>query len=251
MSDDIIKKFIAFETFLPMSNRVRGELLREWRLANNLETGVLARKAILSQGQILQLESGETSLFYSQAVQEKAARKVAVLLGGDPDLVIRADEKSKADALNQPTVVDALIELRKRQGHSVASAWRLSPSLWGTLALLILGGVGVMGIAAQFNEGIPRLSIGFFENSKAPVVKNSDASLVPEPLVQPQTTLQPQAPNPPATLLPQPQVTDSKPEVMRNVPKVQIAVTIENPVVLPELTLLTTEQSDEAQSNSR
>jgi hypothetical protein len=38
---------------------------------------------------------------------------------------------------------------------------------------------------------------------------------------------------------------------MRNVPKVQIAVTIENPVVLPELTLLTTERSDEAQSNSR
>jgi transcriptional regulator with XRE-family HTH domain len=114
MSDDIIKKFIAFETFLPMSNRVRGELLREWRLANHLETGVLARKAILSQGQILQLESGETSLFYSQAIQEKAARKVAVLLGGDPDLVIRADETSKADDLTQPTVVDALIELKKR-----------------------------------------------------------------------------------------------------------------------------------------
>jgi hypothetical protein len=102
-----------------------------------------------------------------------------------------------------------------------------------------------MGIAAQFNEGIPRLRIGIFENSKAPVVKNSDASLAPEPLVQSQ------AATPPATLLQQPQVTDSKPEVMRNVPKVQIAVTIENPVVLPELTLLTTEQSDEAQSNSR
>jgi len=234
-----------------MSNRVRGELLREWRLANHLETGVLARKAILSQGQILQLESGETSLFYSQAIQEKAARKVAVLLGADPDLVIRADETSKADALNQPTVVDALIELKKRQGHSVASAWRLSPSRWGALALLFLGGIGVMGIAAQFNEGTPRFSIGIFENSKAPVVKNSDPSWVPEPLVQPQASVQSQAPIPPATLLAQPQVTERKPEATGSASKVQIAVTVETPAVLPEITLLTTEQSDETQSNSR
>jgi len=100
-----------------MSNRVRGELLREWRLANNLETGVLARKAILSKGQILQLESGETSLFYSQAIQEKAARKVALLLGGDPDLVIKADEPIDAVAQTQPTVVDALIQLKMSQDH--------------------------------------------------------------------------------------------------------------------------------------
>jgi|LauGreDrversion4_1035100.scaffolds.fasta_scaffold232475_1 hypothetical protein len=232
-----------------MSNRVRGELLREWRLANNLETGVLARKAILSKGQILQLESGETSLFYSQAIQEKAARKVALLLGGNPDLVIRADEPIDADA--QPTVVDALIQLKKRQGHAVASAWRLSPSLWGALALLILAGVGVAGITLQFNEVIPRLTIGIFENSNASVVKNSAPSFVPETLEQPQATLQSQTANPLSALLPQPKVAESKPEAMRSAPKVQNAVMVENPVVLPEITLPNTEQSDEAQSNNR
>jgi transcriptional regulator with XRE-family HTH domain len=232
-----------------MSNRVRGELLREWRLANNLETGALARKAILSKGQILQLESGETSLFYSQAIQEKAARKVALLLGGNPDLVIRADEPIDADA--QPTVVDALIQLKKRQGHAVASAWRLSPSLWGALALLILAGVGVAGITLQFNEVIPRLTIGIFENSNASVVKNSAPSFVPETLEQPQATLQSQTANPLSALLPQPKVAESKPEAMRSAPKVQNAVMVENPVVLPEITLPNTEQSDEAQSNNR
>ena len=232
-----------------MSNRVHGELLREWRLANNLETGVLARKAILSKGQILQLESGETSLFYSQAIQEKAARKVALLLGGNPDLVIRADEPIDADA--QPTVVDALIQLKKRQGHAVASAWRLSPSLWGALALLILAGVGVAGITLQFNEVIPRLTMGIFENSNASVVKNSAPSFVPETLEQPQATLQSQTDNPLSALLPQPKVAESKPEAMRSAPKVQNAVMVENPVVLPEITLPTTEQSDEAQSNNR
>jgi len=234
-----------------MSNRVRGELLREWRLVNNLETGVLARKAILSKGQILQLESGETSLFYSQAIQEKAARKVALLLGGDPDLVIKADEPIDAVAQTQPTVVDALIQLKMRQDHSVASAWRLSPSLWGALALLILGSVGVVGIASQFNEVIPRLTMGIFENSNGLVVNNSAAPWMPDALVQPQAALQSRAPIPPTALLPQPKVADRKPEAMRSAPKVQYAVTVENPVVLPEITLLSTEQSDEAQFNNQ
>jgi hypothetical protein len=38
---------------------------------------------------------------------------------------------------------------------------------------------------------------------------------------------------------------------MRSAPKVQYAVTVENPVVLPEITLLSTEQSDEAQFNNQ
>jgi transcriptional regulator with XRE-family HTH domain len=234
-----------------MPNRVRCELLREWRLANNMETGVLARKAILSQGQILQLESGETSLFYSQAIQEKAARKVALLLGGDPDLVIRADEPSNDTALTQPTVVDALIALKKRQGHSVAGGWRFRPSMWGVSALLLVGGVGVMAIAAQFNEVTTRPDMGISEISNTPVLKNTAAPNVPGALEQPQAIQQPQAPNSPSALLLQTQVTDSKPEAARSAPKVQFAVTVENPVVLPEVSWLSTEQSYEAQSNHR
>jgi transcriptional regulator with XRE-family HTH domain len=246
----IIKK-LFFKYFFSMSNRVRGELLREWRLANNMEMGVLAHKAILSRGQILQLESGEASLFYSQAIQEKAARKVAVLLGGDPDLVIRADEPITTDALIQPTVVDALIELKKRQSHLVASGWRLSPSLWGALALLILGGVGVMGTAAQFNEVTPQPAIGISETSNSPVVKNFAPPHMPEAHLQPKATLQSQAPKPSATLLPQHQVKYSKPEAVHSAAMVQYPVTVENPVVLPEVSWLSAEQSYEAQSNNR
>ena len=129
--------------------------------------------------------------------------------------------------------------------------YKRQPSLWGALALLILAGVGVAGITLQFNEVIPRLTIGIFENSNASVVKNSAPSFVPETLEQPQATLQSQTANPLSALLPQPKVAESKPEAMRSAPKVQNAVMVENPVVLPEITLPNTEQSDEAQSNNR
>ena len=225
---------------LLLKNKSHHELVA---FSNNMETGVLARKAILSQGQILQLELGETSLFYSQAIQEKAARKVALLLGGDPDLVIRADEPSDADTQTKPTVVDALIQLKKSQSHAVESRWRLTPSLWGALALIILGGVGVIGIEVMFNEVITRFAIGIFENSNAPAVKNSAASLVPEVLEQPQSKAEEQAPQLPVSLWPQPRVTDSNLEAVRSAPRVQVryAVTVENPVELPDVTLVTTE----------
>jgi transcriptional regulator with XRE-family HTH domain len=71
-----------------MSDRVRAELLYQWRLAQNLDVTVVARKANLSVAQIQQLESQGSSLFYSPAIKEAAARKVALLLGGDPVLVI-------------------------------------------------------------------------------------------------------------------------------------------------------------------
>jgi cellobiose-specific phosphotransferase system component IIB len=74
---------------------------------------------------------------------------------------------------------------------------------------------------------------------------------MPEAHLQPQATLQSQAPKPSATVLLQPQVKYSKPEAVHSAPMVQYPVTVENPVVLPEVSWLSAEQSYEAQSNNR
>lgn len=45
------------------TDRVHGELLREWRESQKLDVSTLATRANLSVAQIKQLESGGTSLF--------------------------------------------------------------------------------------------------------------------------------------------------------------------------------------------
>lgn len=218
-----------------MSNRVRSDLLREWRLAQSMDMDVLARKAILSKGQILQLESGETSLFYSQAIQEKAARKVALLLGGDPALVIREDEPgdaADADALAKPSVVDALIELQERQSQTFSSGMRVGPVVWGLGALLLMAGVSVMGISAQFNAA------NFRPSAEASVKANNPAP-PSEPISSsgPQVQAGKAAPQPSAGLLPAQNAaqrpTEFTPKVSRA--PAPLAEPVEKPVVLPEV----------------
>lgn len=98
----------------PASNRVRGELLREWRFSQNWDVTDLARRANLSIGQIQQLETGGTSLFYSAAIRENAARKVATLLGADPDTVIRSDDVAPAPEAPSQVVHDLVVLSRQR-----------------------------------------------------------------------------------------------------------------------------------------
>lgn len=100
--------------FNPASNRVRGELLREWRFSQNWDVTDLARRANLSIGQIQQLETGGTSLFYSAAIRENAARKVATLLGADPDAVIRTDDVPAAPEAPSQVVQDLVALSRQR-----------------------------------------------------------------------------------------------------------------------------------------
>lgn len=95
------------------SDRVRGELLREWREAQKIDVCTLAGHANLSAAQIQQLESGGSSLFYTASIKEFAARKVATLLGGDPVAVIR---QGPDEAISlEPSVVDELIELSRKK----------------------------------------------------------------------------------------------------------------------------------------
>jgi transcriptional regulator with XRE-family HTH domain len=71
------------------TNHIRGEQLRQLRESQGISVSNLARHVHLSTAQILQLEYGDVlpgkrSMFYSSAIEEIAAMKVANALGADP-----------------------------------------------------------------------------------------------------------------------------------------------------------------------
>lgn len=126
----------------PSTDRVRGELLREWRVSQQCDVTALASRANLSVAQILQLESGGTTLFYTPAIKENAARKVANLLGGDPSSVIRPmDDTAWAGG---PSVMEELVELSLQRAKAAqAPSFFSRPLRWLlgllTMALLVVG----------------------------------------------------------------------------------------------------------------
>lgn len=71
------------------TNHIRGEQLRQLRESQGITVPNLARHVHLSSAQILQLEYGDVlpgkrSMFYSSAIEEIAAIKLAKALGADP-----------------------------------------------------------------------------------------------------------------------------------------------------------------------
>lgn len=62
-----------------------GRHLRMLRLQQQVDPVTLASRACISLRQLYQLETGETSLFYSQAMRNQAGRRVARLLGAQWD----------------------------------------------------------------------------------------------------------------------------------------------------------------------
>lgn len=133
----------------PSSDRVRGELLREWRVSQRCDVTALASRANLSVAQILQLESGGSSLFYTPAIKENAARKVAHLLGGDPASVIRSMDDTPG--VGVPSVVEELVALSQQRAQAAQAPSGLArPHRW-LLACLLTVGLLVVG-AAWFQQ---------------------------------------------------------------------------------------------------
>lgn len=127
------------------TDRVRGELLREWRVSQRCDVTALASRANLSVAQILQLESGGTTLFYTTAIKENAARKVANLLGGDPSSVIRPMDDTAW--VGGPSVMEKLVELSlQRNKAAQAPSFFSRPPRW-LLGLLLTMGLLVAGSA--------------------------------------------------------------------------------------------------------
>jgi len=133
------------------TDRVRGELLREWRVSQRCDVTALASSANLSVAQILQLESGGNSLFYTPAIKENAARKVANLLGGDPAAVIRPMDD--AAVVPGPSVVEELVELSRQRAQATPAPSVFSqPPRW-LLGLLLTVGLCVVGLVLLRHPG--------------------------------------------------------------------------------------------------
>ena len=76
-------------THTSTTHHIRGEQLRQLRESHGISASILAQHVHLSTAQVLQLEHGDVlpgkrSMFYSPAIEEKAAIKVAKALGADP-----------------------------------------------------------------------------------------------------------------------------------------------------------------------
>lgn len=67
------------------SQDTRGQALRMLRLQQQVDPAELATQACISLRQLFQLESGATSLFYSDSLRNQAGRRVASMLGADWD----------------------------------------------------------------------------------------------------------------------------------------------------------------------
>ena len=189
----------------PSTDRVRGELLREWRVSQQCDVTALASRANLSVAQILQLESGGTTLFYTPAIKENAARKVANLLGGDPSSVIRPmDDTAWAGG---PSVMEELVELSLQRAKAAqAPSFFSRPLRWllGLLLTMALLVVGSAWLQHQVSLGSVRslwqTSISFLapapQPETAPVVSakpSSGAVAAAVALAAPQTLAAPAA----------------------------------------------------------
>lgn len=187
----------------PSTDRVRGELLREWRVSQQCDVTALASRANLSVAQILQLESGGTTLFYTPAIKENAARKVANLLGGDPSSVIRPmDDTAWAGG---PSVMEELVELSLQRAKAAqAPSFFSRPLRWLlgllTMALLVVGSAWLQHqVSLGSVRSLWQTSISFLapapQPETAPVVsaKPSAAVAAAVALAAPQTLAAPAA----------------------------------------------------------
>jgi transcriptional regulator with XRE-family HTH domain len=152
---------------LPSPDRTRGDLLRSLREAQNMDVSQLARQVNLSAGQVLQLEAGELapgerSLFYTAAIKEKAALKLAQALGADVQTLWAtktAPASQDAGALPDLQILDDLADLLKKQSQArqLNAGERRFSWTWaaGLLAALWLAGaIGYYGqsVSAWFQS---------------------------------------------------------------------------------------------------
>lgn len=144
---------ISFSMSHPYADRVRGELLREWRVSQRWEVATLATQSNLSVAQILQLEGGGDSLFYTPAIKESAARKVARLLGGDPAAVLRPldDELPCAEP---ETIPDVALYRQPSVSSRQASVFYRQPGLIAGPILAVVAVVSASGwLQQKWQEG--------------------------------------------------------------------------------------------------
>jgi transcriptional regulator with XRE-family HTH domain len=121
----------------PHADRVRGALLQEWRVSQQLAESELAVLSNLSVAQILQLEGGGHSLFYTPAIKESAARKLACLLGGDPEAVVHTSGDSWSTD-GSKVIEDLTLLFQQRSGAAKPASLLYRKSGWVLGPILVL-----------------------------------------------------------------------------------------------------------------
>jgi hypothetical protein len=132
-----------------MTQDISAEQLKALRLAAGLELAVLARQVSLSPAQLMQLESGQDSLFYTPAIGMQAARKVYFHLTGQwpasAEVPSTSPELPTEDAPMQPMVPPAAVEPAPvslpAQAPQSVTPWAIRPVF---VASAMLAGLGLM-----------------------------------------------------------------------------------------------------------
>lgn len=94
-----------------------GQILRQLRQAQRLDPSIVATQACISLGQLYELETGGQRLFYSNALRQQAARRVARLLHSDWDAIlagkVHASQGAPAETpVTAPQATGQVIPLR-------------------------------------------------------------------------------------------------------------------------------------------
>lgn len=133
----------------PISDPTSGNLLRQLRLSKGLDMAEVARLVNLSVAQVRQLETEnpgpqDRSYFYTAAIKEKAAIKVALALGAEPQIVAGMQADFPESPVLQPhnlQTLDDLAALYKKQAQAreMGAAERFFSWKWASaLAILLL-----------------------------------------------------------------------------------------------------------------
>lgn len=174
-----------------MTHDVSAEQLKALRLAAGLELAALARQVSLSTAQLMQLENGLDSLFYTPAIRRQAARKVYFHLTGQwpvdsEPAVLPKDQPALAQQGGQecadpgprvqPVTPPAEPTLAGRSARS--SPWRASTTArpWFVGSAMLAG----LGLVAWMAAGRPTVA-----PPAAPQVAHSTADLAAADASQP------------------------------------------------------------------
>jgi transcriptional regulator with XRE-family HTH domain len=141
------------------SDLARADFLYKSREAQNIGVHELAKRVNLSPAQIHQLESGtlapgQRSLFYTPAIEQKAAIKCAHALGVDIQTLWSGSEKAAAPHatfLPDLKILDDLVVLLKKQSmaQEMGESDRRISWKWLFIALVGLWMAGAMGFYGQ------------------------------------------------------------------------------------------------------
>jgi transcriptional regulator with XRE-family HTH domain len=146
---------------IPSADRTCGSLLRSLRQASGMEVSELARLVNLSSAQVLQLESndlepGQRSLFYTPAIQQKAALKVAKVLGADLNVLNGAPQEpssKSAPFVQDLQILDDLASLLRKQSQAKEMTARASSFSWKWV-VAVFSSLWLAGAIGYYGQGV-------------------------------------------------------------------------------------------------